>query len=87
MKKNKSRCTVFIDGSNFYFKLNELGFRNLLEFDFSGFVKMLAGKDKIVSATYYVGKIRTDGTKQTKKLFLEKELRCLWKNLKNFQIC
>jgi len=69
MKKNKSRCTVFIDGSNFYFKLKELGFRHLLEFDFSGFVKMLAGKDKIVSATYYVGKIRTDGTKRTKKLF------------------
>ncbi len=69
MKKNKSRCAVFIDGSNFYFKLKELGFRNLLEFNFSGFVKMLAGKDKIMSATYYVGKIRTDGTKQTKKLF------------------
>jgi len=85
MKKNKSRCTVFIDGSNFYFKLKELGFRNLLEFDFSGFVKMLAGKKgSLVKATYYVGKIRTDGTKKTQQLF--KSQRKLLAHLKKHKI-
>lgn len=39
-----------------------------MEFDFSGFVKRLAGKDKVVSATYYVGKIRMDGTEKSKQL-------------------
>ena len=85
MKKNKSRCTVFIDGSNFYFKLKELGFRNLLEFDFSGFVKMLAGKKgSLVKATYYVGKIRTDGTKKTQQLF--RSQRKLLAHLKKHKI-
>ena len=85
MKKNKSRCTVFIDGSNFYFKLKELGFRNLLEFDFSGFVKMLAGKKgSLVKATYYVGKIRTYGTKKTQQLF--RSQRKLLAHLKKHKI-
>jgi len=85
MKKNKPRCTVFIDGSNFYFKLKELGFRNLLEFDFSGFVKMLAGKKgSLVKATYYVGKIRTDGTKKTQQLF--RSQRKLLAHLKKHKI-
>lgn len=30
---------------------------------------MLAGKDKIMSITYYVGKIRTDRTEKTQRLF------------------
>ena len=79
------RCVILIDGSNFYFKLKDLKLHNLLEFGFSGFAKMLAGKDKIVSATSYVGKIRTDGTKKTQKLFdnQRKLLACLRKyNLK-----
>ena len=65
----KQKCIILIDGSNFYFKLKDLGLHNLLEFDFSGFAKMLAGKDKVVSITYYVGKIRTDGTEKTQRLF------------------
>lgn len=69
LRGSKNRCTILIDGSNFYFKLKDLKLHNLLEFDFSGFAKKLAGKDKIVSITYYVGKIRTDGTEKTKKLF------------------
>ena len=64
----KQRCTVFIDGSNFYFKLKDLQMQNLLKFDFSGFAKMLSGTDKLVSTTYYVGKVRTDGSTKSKQL-------------------
>lgn len=60
------RCIILIDGSNFYFKLKDLKLHDLLRFDFSGFAKMLAGKDTIISKTYYVGKIRTTGTKKSK---------------------
>ena len=59
---------ILIDGSNFYFKLKDLGLQNLLNFDFSGFVQMLAGKgNKIIHATYYVGKVRTDGSEKSRK--------------------
>ena len=67
--ENKGRCIVLIDGSNFYFKLKDLKLQNLLQFDFSGFIKMLGGREKIVQSTYYVGKIITDGTAKTQRLF------------------
>ncbi len=60
-----NKCIILIDGSNFYFKLKDLKLHNLLDFDFSNFALKLAGKDKIVHATYYIGKVRTDGTKRT----------------------
>lgn len=63
------KCIVLIDGSNFYFKLKDLQLNNLLSFDFSGFVTMLAGEYTIVSSIYYIGGIRTDGTEKTKALF------------------
>jgi len=52
------RVSVIIDGSNFYYKLKNLGFGNLLKFNFSGFAKFLSGKNKIVSQKYYIGAVR-----------------------------
>lgn len=63
------KCIILIDGSNFYFKLKDLGLHKDPYFDFSGFAKTLAGKDKIIQATYYVGAVRTDGSSFTQKLF------------------
>jgi len=65
----QKRCIILVDGSNFYFKLKDLKLHNLLEFNFSGFAKMLVGKQKIVEANYYIGAVRTDGTKHAQKLF------------------
>jgi len=59
------RCIILIDGSNFYFKLKDLKLHNLLNFDFSSFALKLSQRDKIIHATYYIGKVRTDGTKRT----------------------
>lgn len=65
-----TKCILLIDGSNFFFKLKDLKLHNLLDFDFSGFAKMLTGENKeLIAATYYVGKIRTDGTERTQRLF------------------
>ena len=64
------RCIVIIDGSNFYFKLKDLSLHHLLNFDFAGFAKMLAGEGyEIKQAIYCVGKVRTDGTEKTQILF------------------
>lgn len=67
MKRQK--CIVLIDGSNFYFKLKDLNLHNLLNFDFAGFAKKLAKDKVLVQATYFVGAVRTDGTKHAQKLF------------------
>lgn len=66
---SKKRCVILIDGSNFYFKLKDLNLHNLLNFDFASFAKKLADGNQIMHATYYVGKVRTDGTEHTQKLF------------------
>lgn len=63
------KCMIFIDGSNFYFKLRDLKLHNQANFTFSSFVKMLVGRDQIVRSNYYVGAVRTDGTKKTQEMF------------------
>lgn len=65
----KQRCIVFIDGSNFYFKLKDLGLHNLLTFDFSKFVIFLGRSQRIANSCYYVGRIRQDRTAHSQKLF------------------
>jgi uncharacterized LabA/DUF88 family protein len=65
----EKRCLVIIDGSNFYFKLKDLNLHHLLAFNFSEFNAKLANKHVINMIVYYVGKIKTDGTKRTQILF------------------
>lgn len=67
------RCIILIDGSNFYFKLKDLKFHNLLNFNFSKFAKFLARSRKIVSANYYVGKVRQDGSSQSDKMLASQQ--------------
>lgn len=63
------KCIVLIDGSNFYFKLKGIKLHYLLDFNFSQMLKKLVGTYKIAFCKYYIGKIRTDGTKKTQQLF------------------
>jgi uncharacterized LabA/DUF88 family protein len=65
----KERCIILVDGSNFYFKLKDLKLHNLLNFDFTDFAKKLIDNKHLIRATYYVGKVRTDGTEHTQRLF------------------
>ncbi|PIY94846.1 MAG: hypothetical protein COY68_01140 [Candidatus Levybacteria bacterium CG_4_10_14_0_8_um_filter_35_23] len=41
----------------------------LFTFDFTRFAKSVSKDCEIVHSTYYVGKVRTDGTKHTQNLF------------------
>src|SRR5713101_4793 len=65
----QERALILVDGSNFYFKLRDLKLHQLLTFDFSSFADSLIGKNRLVSAIYYVGKVRTDGTEKTQQQF------------------
>jgi|SRR5689334_16855263 len=79
----QERAILLIDGSNFYFKLRDLGLHQLLTFNFSNFAKSIIGKNKLVAATYYVGKVRTDGTAKTQQQFNDQ--RKLFARLKHHQ--
>lgn len=64
----QKKSIILIDGSNFYFKLKDQHLHNLLDLDFSKFAVFLSRGTKIIKSTYYVGKIRTDGTEKTKQM-------------------
>ncbi len=78
------RYIILIDGSNFYFKLKDLKLHHLLDFNFSLFNKMLIGKNKLVQCNYHIGKVRTDGTGKTQKLFNNQ--RKLFAHLKKHKV-
>ncbi len=60
------RCIILIDRSDF--KLKDLQLNNLLTFDFSAFGQSLSTGATIQRATYYVGKVRTDGSDRSKRM-------------------
>lgn len=64
---------VLIDGSNFYFKLKDLALSNLLAFDFSAFTKALYRERTIVKTVYYIGKVRTDGSRKANKMLADQQ--------------
>ena len=74
---------TLIDGSNFYFKLRDLQLHNLLNFNCLSFTKSLIGSNTLLSANYYVGAVRTDGTTKTQELFNNQ--RKLFAHLKSHQ--
>ncbi len=65
----KKKCIILIDGSNFYFKLKDLGLHDLLTFNFSKFSNLLARSNQIVSVGYYIGRIKQEGSAKSEKLF------------------
>jgi uncharacterized LabA/DUF88 family protein len=66
---NPKRCIVLIDGSNFYFKLKKLGLHQLSDVNMTKFLQQLTLGFTHIHTIYYVGKIRTDGTPKTQKMF------------------
>lgn len=60
MQEKTKRVAIYIDGSNFYFKLSStpLNFSNLTHFDYFGFAKWLA-RDRIFgNVRYYIAVVR-----------------------------
>ena len=80
----QQKSIILIDGSNFYFKLKDLKLHSLLTFDFISFFKLLISNSKLVECIYYVGKVRTDGTDKTQRLFNNQ--RKLFTHLKKHKI-
>ncbi len=72
------RGFVFIDGSNFYFKLKQLS-RNLdsnlalLNFDFNRFASWLVAPDELAGVRYYIGAVKQDGSEKAKRLYADQQ--------------
>src|SRR5687768_3320591 len=80
------RGFVFIDGSNFYFKLKQLsgGFSQkvgLLDFDFQAFVAWLTEPYEFAGARYYIGAVKQDGSEKAKQLYADQQR--LFRKLQN----
>ncbi len=61
------KAFIVIDGSNFYFKLKKMGLSHLLSFDYGGFIKWLARKNKISECCFYIGRIREEAQSDKSK--------------------
>jgi uncharacterized LabA/DUF88 family protein len=57
---NQERVFILIDGNNFYHRLKELNFLNLLNFDYENFSQFLVGKRNLAVKKYYIGAIREE---------------------------
>jgi len=71
MSKQKTKVAIFIDGSNFYFKMRsaEFNFSDLTEFNYRSFIEWLARDREIVWSRYYVGVVRAkQGDEKGQKL-------------------
>ena len=74
-----ARAFVFIDGSNFYFKLKELsstlkGKFQLLNFDFAGFSRSLTKPQTVEQIRYYVGALKQQrGNEKSEKMYADQQ--------------
>jgi len=72
-----------IDGSNFYHRLKELKFKNLLAFDYQKFAKFLLSRNnkELIAAKYYIGAIREEENNEISKKLMANQIK-LFNNLK-----
>lgn len=67
--KQTKRVAVYIDGSNFYYKLKDLDIKNITYFGFAKLAEWLAQENKIVAKRYYIGVVRSkEGDEKSKRM-------------------
>jgi uncharacterized LabA/DUF88 family protein len=73
------RAFVFIDGSNFYFKLRDISSSqskkvSIIGFNFFGFSEMLVKPNSLIQARYYVGAIkRQKGSQKAEQMYANQQ--------------
>ena len=73
MSSTNNKAIILVDGSNFYFKLKNLGFHRLLNFNFGIFSEYLTGSATLIRSSYYVGRVRQDGTEKADKMVADQQ--------------
>jgi len=72
------RVAILVDGSNMYHYIKGLGLHPKIQFDYKKFGEFLAGDRKIVSATYYIGKVRADKGESSQRLRSNQQRLIAW---------
>ncbi len=76
---DNKRAFIFIDGSNFYFKLKELtaklaGRYNLIDFNFRKFAEWLVEPNELIEIRYYLGAIKRErNNPKSEKLYANQQ--------------
>jgi len=74
MARKKNRSIVIIDGSNFYYKLKSLKYKETINFEYSKWIKSVVGDSKIVSKYYCIGKIKaSQNNKKARKMMAKQQ--------------
>jgi uncharacterized LabA/DUF88 family protein len=81
-ENKKQRVGVFIDGSNFYYKLKSLSTKNITYFDYGGLSQWLAKERDIVAKTYFIGVVRAKSD-DVKGQILRRNQRKLFSHLQS----
>lgn len=70
----KEKVAIYIDGSNFYNRLKEIGILDGSEFDYQKFADYLSRGRDLISKRYYVGIVRNiDGSKKSEQLVSDQQ--------------
>ena len=72
------KAFVFIDGSNFYFRLKDLVFTlgvqlNLLDFHFRHFLEWLVKPHELIEVRYYVGAVKRQNSDKSERMFADQQ--------------
>jgi len=72
------RGFVFIDGSNFYFKLKQLSGGlgrkvELLDFDYKAFAAWLVRPQELSGGRYYIGAIKQDASEKSQRMYADQQ--------------
>lgn len=74
----KERIFIQIDGSNFYHRLKELKFKNLLRLNYQKFAKsLLLSEDKLILSKYYIGAIREQEGNSKSKVLMANQIKLM----------
>lgn len=67
------RVLILIDGSNFYHRLRELQFGDLLRFDYRAFADFLAHNRTQAANRYYIGAVREEANNPTSRRLMRSQ--------------
>lgn len=77
MEKSKKarRAAVYVDGSNLYYKLKDIGIKDITYFKYGEFSRWLSRERELVAKRYYVGVVRAKEGDEAGKRMQEAQVR------------
>jgi uncharacterized LabA/DUF88 family protein len=70
------RVAVYMDGSNLYYKLKDLGIKNITYFQYGNLAKWLTGEDRtVIAKRYYIGAVRAKEKDKKARKMQESQVR------------